>query len=109
MAYIQSQGFTAVIAGTCLDLRTEDGDSPACAAESYLTAHVTVIAMERGLFHLVPGCVAAYALGDTESYCKDIINPATGTIDQNYLDTTSDIIGQEFGKLYKLYIKTLRK
>lgn len=59
-------------------------------------------------YHLAPGCVAAYALGDTESYCKDIINPETGTIDQNYLDTTSDIIGQEFGKLYKLYIKTLR-
>ncbi len=60
-------------------------------------------------YHLVPGCIAAYALGDTESYCKDIINPETGTIDQNYLDTTSSIIGQEFGKLYKLYIKTLRK
>lgn len=60
-------------------------------------------------YHLAPGYVAAYALGDTEYYCKDIINPATGTIDQNYLDTTSSIIGQEFGKLYKLYIKTLRK
>ena len=59
-------------------------------------------------YHLTPGSVAAYALGDTDNYCKDIINPQTGTIDQNYLDTTSTVIGQEFGKLYKLYIKTLK-
>ena len=59
-------------------------------------------------YHLTPGSVAAYALGDTDNYCKDIINPQTGTIDQNYLDTTSTVIGQEFSKLYKLYIKTLR-
>lgn len=60
-------------------------------------------------YHLSPGHVAAYALGDSEDYCKDIINPMTATIDQNYLDTTSAIISQEFGKLYKLYIKTLKK
>lgn len=59
-------------------------------------------------YHLTPGSVAAYALGDADNYCKDIINPQTGTIDQNYLDTTSTVIGQEFSKLYKLYIKTLR-
>lgn len=59
-------------------------------------------------YHLTPGRVTAYALGDTDNYCKDIINPQTGTIDQNYLDTTSTVIGQEFGKLYKLYIKTLK-
>lgn len=59
-------------------------------------------------YHLTPGSVAAYALGDTDNYCKDIINPQTGTIDQNYLDTTSTVISQEFSKLYKLYIKTLR-
>ena len=57
-------------------------------------------------YHLAPGSVAAYSLGDADNYCKDIINPQTGTIDQNYLDTTSSIIGQEFGKLYKLYIQT---
>lgn len=59
-------------------------------------------------YHLSPDSVAAYALGDADNYCKDIINPQTGTIDQNYLDTTSTVIGQEFGKLYKLYIKTLK-
>lgn len=57
-------------------------------------------------YHLASGSVAAYSLGDADNYCKDIINPQTGTIDQNYLDTTSSIIGQEFGKLYKLYIQT---
>lgn len=59
-------------------------------------------------YHLTPGSVAAYVLGDTDNYCKDIINPQTETIDQNYLDTTSTVIGQEFSKLYKLYIKTLK-
>lgn len=59
-------------------------------------------------YHLAPDSVAAYALGDTDNYCKAIINPQTRTIDQNYLDTTSTVIGQEFSKLYKLYIKTLR-
>lgn len=59
-------------------------------------------------FHLKPGTVAAYALGDEKEYCKDIINDSTKTIDQNYLDTTSSIIGQELGKLYKLYVKSLK-
>lgn len=58
-------------------------------------------------YHLDHGSVAAYALGDKDNYCKDIINPQTNTIDQSYLDTTSAIIGQEFGKLYKLYINLL--
>ena len=59
-------------------------------------------------YHLCPENVAAYALGDEEEYCKNIMNADTGTIDQNYLDTTSSIIGQEFGKLYKLYVKSLK-
>lgn len=59
-------------------------------------------------YHLVPGSVAAYSLGGTDVYCKDIIHPQTGTIDQNYLDTASAIVGQEFGKLYKLYLQTLK-
>ena len=59
-------------------------------------------------FHLKPGTVGAYALGDKEVYCKDIINPLTGTIDQNYLDATSSAVGSEFAKLYRLYIKSLK-
>lgn len=60
-------------------------------------------------FHLKPGSVAAYSLGDEEIYCKNIINSQTGTIDQNYLDTTSAITSEEFAKLYRLYIKALKR
>lgn len=52
---------------------------------------------------------SSVALGDKDNYCKDIIYPQTNTIDQNYFDTTSTIINQEFGKLYKLYIKISEK
>ena len=60
-------------------------------------------------YHLDHGSVAAYALGDKNNYCKDIINPQTNTIDQNYLDTKSAIIGQEFMNIYQLYIKTFKR
>lgn len=70
------------------------------------TEEVNRIVPDR--FHLKPGTVGAYALGDEEVYCKDIINPLTGTIDQNYLDATSSAVGSEFAKLYKLYIKSLK-
>lgn len=70
------------------------------------TEEVNRIVPDR--FHLKPGTVGAYALGDEEVYCKDIINPLTGTIDQNYLDATSSAVGSEFAKLYRLYIKLLK-
>ena len=57
-------------------------------------------------YHLTSGDVGAYALGGENNYCKDILNKETGTIDQNYLDTASSVMGDEFGKLYKLYLKT---
>lgn len=48
-------------------------------------------------YHLTPGSVAAYALGDTDNYCKEHNKPSDQEpIDQNYLDTTSTVIGQEF-------------
>ena len=31
-------------------------------------------------YHLNYNSVAAYSLGDTDNYCKDIINPQTNTI-----------------------------
>lgn len=70
------------------------------------TEEVNRIVPDR--FHLKPGTVGAYALGGKEVYCKDIINPLTGTIDQNYLDATSSAVGSEFAKLYRLYIKSLK-
>lgn len=39
-------------------------------------------------YYLSPSNVASYALGDKDNYCKDIINPQTNTINQNYLDMT---------------------
>ena len=57
-------------------------------------------------YHLTSGDVGAYALDDENNYCKYILNKETGTIDQNYLDTASSVMGDEFGKLYKLYLKT---
>lgn len=59
-------------------------------------------------YHLSPGSVAAYALGDADIYCKDMINSQKGTIDQNYLDTASTVIGQDLSKMCQLHIKTLR-
>ncbi len=57
-----------------------------------------------------PDKVAVYALGNEENvYCKSVINKETGTIEQNYLDSVSDILGSEFNQLYKLYIKSIQK
>lgn len=41
--------------------------------------------------------------------CKSIIDKQTGLINQNYLDTASENNAAIFDKLYKLYVKTLRK
>jgi len=61
--------------------------------------------------HIEPEKVGAYMLGgdEGETYCKNIIDEKTGTIGQNYLDAVSDTLGEEFGSLYNLYIKSLRK
>lgn len=59
---------------------------------------------------LDPEKVAVYSLGNEgDVYCKNIINEDTGTIEQNYLDSVSDILGAEFNQLYKLYVKSIRK
>ena len=60
-------------------------------------------------YHLDPSQLSAYALGDEETWCRSIINEKTGTIDQNYLDTASDVLGDEFNRLYRLYLKTVRR
>ena len=59
--------------------------------------------------HLDPSRVCAYSLGDKEVYAHPIINERTGTIDQNYLDSTSSIISETFQKLYHLYVLSLKK
>lgn len=77
------------------------------AKEEALTTEVEAILPRK--YHVDPEQVAAYALGDEDVYCRSIINEKTGTIDQNYLDTASDVLGDEFNRLYRLYIKSIRK
>lgn len=77
------------------------------AKEEALTTEVEAILPRK--YHVDPEQVAAYALGDEDVYCRNIINEKTGTIDQNYLDTASDVLGDEFNRLYRLYIKSIRK
>ena len=74
--------------------------------ERYINEVESVLPSE---YHLLTENVAAYALGEEDIYCRNIINNETGTIDQNYLDTTSVLMAQEFGSLYKLFLKTLKK
>ena len=77
------------------------------AKNKELTKEVNAILPES--LHVNPDEVSAYALGNNENYCQNIINEKTKTIDQNYLDTASDILGDEFNQLYRLYLKALRK
>ena len=60
-------------------------------------------------YHVDPEQVAAYALGNEEAYCRSILSEKTGTIDQNYLDTASDVLGDEFNRLYRLFLKSVRR
>lgn len=54
-------------------------------------------------FWLQPEDVNAYSLGNSydsdKNYFEDIFNEATGTIDQNYLDAVSEMLGEEFYQL----------
>lgn len=47
---------------------------------------------------------SAYTLSISDgNTCKSIINEETGIIDQNYLDTVSDVLAMEFAQLFKIY------
>ncbi|MFK7797947.1 MAG: AAA family ATPase [Aureispira sp.] len=52
---------------------------------------------------LQPEDVNAYSLGNSydpdKNYFEDIFNATTGTIDQNYLDAVSEMLGEEFYQL----------
>lgn len=50
--------------------------------------------------------ISVYNVGD--GGCKSILDPKTGMIAQNYLDTASENNAALFDKLYKLYIKAFR-
>lgn len=54
--------------------------------------------------------IAAYRLSSSEDiYCQSVINPNTGLISKNELDSASDDIMRVFNSLYQCYAKTLAK
>lgn len=54
--------------------------------------------------------VAVYRLNPAEKqFCENLINPDTGLIGVNALDMVSEYIGEDYDRLYRLYIKQLRK
>ena len=62
-------------------------------------------------FMVNPADVAAYSLSPTDEdgvYCKSLISEKTGMVSMNALDTASIYIGDEFNRLYNLYIKLIK-
>ena len=61
-------------------------------------------------YHLKYSDFSAYSLGnsfgDDGQYYKDICDDDSGLINQNYLDTVSEILGVEFQQLYKIHAKS---
>jgi predicted ATP-dependent endonuclease of OLD family len=62
-------------------------------------------------FHLDSEEFSAYSLGgqffESEAkYCELIFNSKTSLIDQNYLDTVSELLSGDFNQLYSLHTKT---
>ena len=53
-------------------------------------------------FWLNPSDFNAYSLGQQTEYCINIKDTDTGLIDQNYLDTISELLGRQFEELYSL-------
>lgn len=54
--------------------------------------------------------IAVYRLGvSADDYCHSLMNEKTGLIGVNELDGVSDSIGEEFDRLYMLFIQTLKK
>lgn len=54
--------------------------------------------------------IAAYRLSSSEAiYCQSVINPNTGLVSKNELDSASDDIMRVFNSLYQYYAKTLAK
>ena len=57
---------------------------------------------------------SAYSLGNQSvsedtNYCEPIFNQEKGTIQQNYLDTVSEILGGNFQALYSIHAKTFKR
>lgn len=44
-----------------------------------------------------------------ENYCESIFNEEKGTIGQNFLDTVSEMLGEDFNALYQIHAKTFAR
>ena len=57
---------------------------------------------------------SAYSLGNQSvsedtNYCESIFNQEKGTIQQNYLDTVSEILGGDFQALYSIHARAFKR
>jgi predicted ATP-dependent endonuclease of OLD family len=63
-------------------------------------------------FRIDPATFAAYSLGNSfdteEPYCANIVDMEMGMIDQNYLDTVSDLLGMEFDHLRNIHLRSFK-
>ena len=56
-----------------------------------------------------PDDVAVYSLDpESDEYCKSLISEKTGLVSVNELDSVSEVIGNDFDKLYRLYSKVTK-
>jgi len=61
-------------------------------------------------FTVNPDDVAVYSLNpDSEEYCKSLISEKTRLVSVNELDSVSEYIGDDFDRLYTLYLQTKKK
>ena len=57
-----------------------------------------------------PDDVAVYSLDpNSEVYCKSLISEKTGLVSVNELDSVSEVIGDDFDRLYDLYRQVKKK
>lgn len=56
---------------------------------------------------ILPQEISVYAIHNGK--LKSLVNKQTGLIDDNYLDSVSDILASRFNFLYDLYVKQIRK
>ena len=64
-----------------------------------------------GEYHNIdPTDVSVYRLDpQADVFCQDLKNPKTGLIGVNALDSASEFIGEDYDRLYQLYINELKK
>ena len=93
----------------------------------YLLSSLNVLMLAYKLHHIeevreeaekiiVPGYtvnsddVSVFALNpNAEVYCKSLISEKTGLVSVNDLDSVSELIGDDYDQLMRLYVKTLKK